>query len=111
MTTIGLRIKQLRESKGMDQMDLAVEIGIEPASLSQIETGSTKMPRPTTLMKLAEVLETNQRWLLTGEGNQLNRDMIVSDTEAVYQFERLADEHKAAIKAMISTFKNIENKR
>lgn len=92
----------------MDQSELAKNIGIEPPSLSQIETGLTKMPRPTTLMKLAEVLETNQRWLITGEGDQTARDMLVSDVTAVYQFERLAPEHKAAIKAMITTFKNME---
>lgn len=92
----------------MDQVDSAGLIGIEPPSLSQIETGVTKLPKPTTLMKIAEMLETNQRWLLTGEGDINDRDMIVSDTEAVYQFERLATEHRAAIKAMIATFTEME---
>jgi transcriptional regulator with XRE-family HTH domain len=93
----------------MDQRQLAQKLGIEPPSLSQIETGETKMPRPTTLLKLAEILETNQRWILTGEGNADARDAIVDDVEAISQFEALQVEHRAAIKAMIMTFRKIEN--
>lgn len=109
MLNIGLRIRQLRELRGMTQVQVAAALGISAPSMSQIETGSTKLPRPTTLMKLAEVLETNQQYLLTGEGNQDQRDMVVADPVAMYEYELLNPQHKAAIKAMIITFRNIEN--
>jgi transcriptional regulator with XRE-family HTH domain len=108
MTTIGSRIRQRRKDKGMNQNDLADLIGIEGPSLNQIELGRTKMPRPTTLVKLAEILETNIPWLLTGEGDPDARDAITNDADAMARFERLAPEHKAAIKAMIVTFQNLE---
>lgn len=93
----------------MDQGDVAAKIGISAPSLSQIECGVTKMPRPTTLMKLAEILETNQRWLLFGEGDATQRDMVVSDPVALAQYEVLQPQHRAAINAMIATFRNIED--
>lgn len=93
----------------MDQVSVAQRIGIEPPSLSQIETGSTKMPRPTTLMRLAEVLETNMQWLLTGAGDPDARDVIVDDPMAHRQFDQLNDEHRAAVKAIISTFLAMEH--
>ena len=109
MDTIGNRIRRIRELRNMDQTQLAGLAGITGPSMSQIETGDTKMPRPTTLMKLAEILETNQRWLLTGEGDMNARDVVVSDPVAMYQYEQLQDVHKAAIRAMIVTFRNIED--
>jgi transcriptional regulator with XRE-family HTH domain len=109
MCTIGQRIRKRREEKQMNQTELAVRINIAPPSLNQIETGETKMPRPTTLIKLAEILETNIHWLLTGEGDPELRDALVSDPQAVVEFEKLEVQHRAAIKAMIMTFRNIEN--
>jgi transcriptional regulator with XRE-family HTH domain len=108
MDTIGKRIKQRREARQMDQIDLAKRIGIAGASINQIESGETKMPRPTTLMKIAEVLETNQHWLLTGQGHADSRDSIVSDLVAVNQFEELDAVHKDMVKAMIATLTNMQ---
>lgn len=109
MDSIGERIRKRREERKMDQVSVAQQIGIEPPSLSQIETGSTKMPRPTTLMRLAEVLETNMHWMLTGNGDQDARDVIVDDPQAHRQFDLLNDEHKAAVKAIIGTFRAMEH--
>ena len=102
MSSIGQRIKQRREFLGMDQTETASAIGIAGPSLSQIESGETKMPRPTTLMKMAEILETNQQWLLHGTGDPGMRDMVVSDPAAMAAYEVLKPEHKAAIRAMIA---------
>ena len=108
MTTIGDRIRQRMKGFGMNQIELAEKIGVKGPSLNDIISGKTKAPRPTTLMKLAEMLETNAQWLLTGEGTPDKRDVVVSDVQAVYQFERLDDVHRDMVKAMIQTLSNME---
>jgi len=108
MTTIGDRIRQRMKGFGMNQIELAEKIGVKGPSLNDIISGKTKAPRPTTLMKLAEMLETNAQWLLTGEGMPDKRDVVVSDVQAVYQFEHLDDVHRDMVKAMIQTLSNME---
>jgi len=108
MHNIGSRIRERMENYKMNQVDLAAKIGIKGPSLNDIISGKTKLPKPTHLIKLAELLETNQHWLLTGEGNPDMRDAIVSDVQAVYQFERLDEVHRDMVKAMIQTFTNME---
>lgn len=53
---LGSRIKSIRKSKGLTQEQLAELVGIEPPSLSYIETGKFS-PSIETLQKLSEVLQ------------------------------------------------------
>ena len=52
---IGHKIKLIRKQKGFTQEKLAELIGIEPQSMSYMETGRFA-PSPDTLQKLSEVL-------------------------------------------------------
>ena len=52
---VGQRIKKIRKSKKYTQEKLAELIGIEPQSLSYMETGKFS-PSPDTLQKLGEML-------------------------------------------------------
>jgi len=52
---IGLRIKNLRRSKGLSQEELAEKMGISPKYLSSIERGKEN-PTLDTFIKLAEAL-------------------------------------------------------
>ena len=52
---VGQRIKKIRKSKKYTQEKLAELIGIEPQSLSYMETGKFS-PSPDTLQKLGEIL-------------------------------------------------------
>ena len=52
---VGQRIKKIRKSKKDTQEKLAELIGIEPQSLSYMETGKFS-PSPDTLQKLGEIL-------------------------------------------------------
>jgi len=52
---IGKRIKAIRKSKNFTQEKLCELIGIEPQSLSYMETGKFA-PSPDTLQKMSEVL-------------------------------------------------------
>jgi hypothetical protein len=52
---------------------------------------------------------TGERQMTTiGEGMPDKRDVVVSDVQAVYQFEHLDDVHRDMVKAMIQTLSNME---
>ncbi len=80
---IGKRIKTIRKSKGFTQEKLAELIGIEPQSLSYMETGKFA-PSPDTLEKLAKVLN-------------------ISPYE-IYYFSDISE--KEMEKTLVSAFKN-----
>jgi transcriptional regulator with XRE-family HTH domain len=53
---IGERIRQLRETKGISQQNLAAFCNFEKANLSRIEAGRTN-PTISTLYKISQALE------------------------------------------------------
>lgn len=53
---LGLRIKELREAKGLDQKAFAFDCEIGRTQLHMIENGKTN-PRLGTLIKIAHTLE------------------------------------------------------
>lgn len=53
---LGQRIKQTRLNKGIQQIELAVEINMEKSNLSRIEAGRTN-PTILSLKKIATALE------------------------------------------------------
>lgn len=60
---LGLKIKQLREAKGIDQKAFAFDCEIGRTQLYMIENGKTN-PRLLTLIKIAEGLEISVSELL-----------------------------------------------
>jgi len=55
---IGNRIRELRESKGISQQNLAAICNFEKANLSRIEAGRTN-PTVSTLYKISQALEVS----------------------------------------------------
>lgn len=60
----GERIKELRESQGLLQRQLAASLEIDTPMFSKIERGDRKAKREQVL-KLAQLLNTNEEELLT----------------------------------------------
>lgn len=62
---VGKRIKELRESKGLSQVDLVGKMQgeIDPTNISRIESGRTN-PTVYTLFRIAEALEIKPKELL-----------------------------------------------
>lgn len=55
---IGNRIRELRESKGISQQNLAAICNFEKANLSRLEAGRTN-PTLATLYKISQALEVS----------------------------------------------------
>ena len=61
--TIGLRIKEKREARGLSQKELAEKIGVTPSAINQYES-SAKRPSTEYLAKIALELSTETDYLL-----------------------------------------------
>lgn len=79
---VGANISAKRKRKGMNQVQLAEQLGIGPDSLSRIESGITA-PKFQTLEKMAQVLEcpVAELFLYNEEGVVLDLTKNFSDTE------------------------------
>lgn len=55
---LGYKIKYLRNKKQLSQLDLSLKTGLTTRTISRIECGSID-PKYSTLVKIAESLETN----------------------------------------------------
>lgn len=84
---LGSRIKTIRKSKGYTQEKLAELVGIEPPSLSYIETGKFS-PSIETLQKLAEILNV-ECWEFYYFETLSNAQMIEELTAAMSKDENL----------------------
>lgn len=65
---LGIRVEKRRKELGLSQRRLAVLTGVSQGAINQLALGVTHDVRPTTLFKLAEVLEVDAKWLAFGEG-------------------------------------------
>ncbi|MGB8226884.1 MAG: helix-turn-helix domain-containing protein [Sedimentisphaerales bacterium] len=64
--TIGDRLYKVRKDKGLNQAELAEQIGFKQSStISKIESDRID-PDSNTLKKIAEILDIDLHWLITG---------------------------------------------
>jgi len=96
---IGQKIKAIRKKKGFTQERLSELIGIEPQSLSYIETGKFA-PSPDTLQKLSEVLSVKPYEFYYFEPkneNEMKEEIIAA-----------IEKDKKLLKIIYTVFKSIE---
>ena len=63
---VKMKIKDLREQKGLTQLELSQELGVQRSAIAKWETGRT-FPRTELLLKLAQILNCTVDELLQGE--------------------------------------------
>lgn len=82
---IGDRIQKAREERGLTPSELARRMKVEknlaitPQALYQIESGITKNPKPQTLLAIAEVLDVDMVYIITGEQRALTEGTTAPD--------------------------------
>lgn len=67
--TVGSRIKQAREAKGMSQDTLAKAVGVSRPAVSQWEDESAQ-PRNNKIPRIAAVLDVTPQWLTLGPAGE-----------------------------------------
>lgn len=70
-TDLGLRIKARRVELGWNQDQLATRAGVTKSAVSQWETGNIKTLQMSRVVKVADALGVEIRWLVTGDGIKL----------------------------------------
>lgn len=63
------RLRQVLDDRGMSQADLARELGVGVATVSEWFTRG-RVPNGDVMLRLPRVLHLNGHWLLTGEGSR-----------------------------------------
>lgn len=71
IATFGDRVAAAREYLGMTEEDLARRLGIKVETLRKWENDIAE-PRANKLQMLSGVINVSLRWLLTGQGAELN---------------------------------------
>lgn len=68
MSEMGKRVRALRKTLGLTQVQLAKAVGVAQSAVSDIERGDTSKVMGGTLSALCTALRTNPEWLLNGRG-------------------------------------------
>lgn len=89
--TFGQALKNLRRSKGINQRDLAEQVGVDFSYISKVENDRLPPPSADTIVKICEILEIppNNLLALTGKMPSPIKDML-SSSPAALEFMRQA---------------------
>ncbi len=77
-STIGSRIRESRENKGLDQSRLSDELGVTTRTLQRWEKGE-QIPDAVSVLRIAESTDVQPQWILNGEGDIYNKKVSVSE--------------------------------
>lgn len=75
------RLKKLRNSLGLSQVEFSNSIGIEQAHLSMIENGKAKIPM-NAFEKIKEKFDVSMDWLFSGNGPMFKQSSQNSENES-----------------------------
>ena len=104
MTSVIERIKQLRIDNNLTQSDLAEKVGLTYVQIGRYEKGKSN-PSADVLQKLAIALNTSTDYLMNGESEQVEAQLV--DKELIRQFQEIqklnADE-KHLVKTFLDAF-------
>lgn len=106
--SIGDRLRYLLEVRGYSQVALAKKIGITQAAISNLVTDNSRKPSAPTLLKLAAALQANPDWILTGQGEPFEINVIgrKAEKELLEAFRNMDDQAKAALVAAAKAMRN-----
>jgi transcriptional regulator with XRE-family HTH domain len=88
MSNLGIRLKQLREEKGLTQKELAAILGLKhQTSISNYENNNQKPPSDI-LGKLSEIFNVSVDYLLGFTDDKENKNL----TYQLYEFVKMLDD-------------------
>jgi len=102
------RVKTLKKEKNLTNEQLAIKSGVPIGTLSKILSGNTKDPSISTIIKVAECLNTSADYLIFGE--HIKNQVILSNDELqiVKDYSLLSNGWKDYIKKQIEIAKQMD---
>lgn len=107
---MNMRIKEVREAKGLSQADFAEMLNLKRNSISLIEVGK-RNPSDRTIVDICDTFNVSEEWLRTGEGemfvetpsstmDQLKKEFNLDDFSynLVYQYLKLDADQRQAVR-------------
>lgn len=107
---MNMRIKEVREAKGLSQADFAEMLNLKRNSISLIEVGK-RNPSDRTIVDICNTFNVSEEWLRTGEGemfvetpsstmDQLKKEFNLDDFSynLVYQYLKLDADQRQAVR-------------
>ena len=91
-------LRKIREKRNINQLKIAMDIGITQESISKYETGNA-FPSKEILIKLADYLNCSIDYLLNRTDNpNINKEKISKEDEKIenliFRYKSLSDENK-----------------
>jgi len=103
MQTPGQRIRGAREIAGFNQGEFAKLVGCSQSTLSEIETGESKLPSAKVLQRMTEILGKSARWIVYGDDGEVETP-TPEEQEMLTAFRRLP---QTAQKQLAETIKSL----
>lgn len=101
------RLKQLRKSLGLTQIDFSKHLGITQTAYSMIESGNNPLS-DKHIKVICSTFNVSENWLRTGEG-----DMFISsphEKELIEIFETLTEDTQQYLLLMAKELLNVQQK-
>ncbi|MFL8712822.1 helix-turn-helix domain-containing protein [Clostridioides sp. GD02377] len=117
MDDINIRIRKLRLSEGLKQVELGEKLGKTKNEIYNLESGRTKI-KESDLKLIISLFKVNEDWLRTGAGDMYNtedRNSVKAEAfcaideneklaKAVLEFSKLTDEQLESILKILEVF-------
>jgi transcriptional regulator with XRE-family HTH domain len=97
--SIGDRLRYLIEVRKYTQVELAKKVGVTQAAISNLVTDSSRKPSAATLLKLAAALQANPDWIMTGDGEPFEMNIVGkrSERDLLEAFRNMDPQAQAAL--------------
>lgn len=106
--SIGERLRWLMEYRGMKQTELADQIGITQAAVSNIATTASRKPSAPTLLKMAAALQASAEWIMTGDGHPFEINVVGkrAEKDLLDSFRHMDEQSQSALLAAAKAMSN-----
>ena len=75
-----MRLKELRKSKNISQLKLAMDLNTNQNTISRYETNERE-PGINELIKIADYFNVSVDYLMTGKANEFSKEMALTDVK------------------------------
>ena len=108
-------LRIIRDKRNINQLKLALEIGVTQESISKYEN-DTAFPSKDILIKLANYLNCSIDYLVGRTDNtSLNKEKISTEDEKIenliFRYNKLSDENKNKLEGCLLALEQEENKK